>query len=121
MKKNPIQCPATRASGAVAAAVALALVQGMVAAPVAAAEADDDVALDEIVVTAERREQNLQDIPIAASVFTADDLDRQGITDLNDIQSASPSIAINVVNRSTFVNIRGVGIAQSAPTVRSQS
>ena len=116
MKKNPIQCPATRASGAVAAAVALALVQGMVAAPVAAAEADDDVALDEIVVTAERREQNLQDIPIAASVFTADDLDRQGITDLNDIQSASPSIAINVVNRSTFVNIRGVGIAQSAPT-----
>ena len=28
----------------------------------------------------------------------------------------SPSIAINTYNRSTFINIRGIGIAQSAPT-----
>lgn len=115
MKKNLTLCPCTRASGAVAAAVALAVAQSIVAAPAGAAESDD-VALDEIVVTAERREQNLQEVPISASVFTAADLDRQGIVDLNDVQSAAPSIAINVVNRSTFVNIRGVGIAQSAPT-----
>jgi iron complex outermembrane receptor protein len=97
----------------VRSAVALAL--GPVLAPLAAA-ADADVALDEVVVTAERREQNLQEVPIAASVFTGEDMARQGITDLNDIQTVAPSIAINVVNRSTFVNIRGVGIAQSAPT-----
>ena len=68
------------------------------------------------MVTAERREQNLQEVPISATVFSGEDLDRRGVTDLNDIQTVAPSIAINVVNRSTFVNIRGVGIAQSAPT-----
>jgi iron complex outermembrane recepter protein len=94
----------------VASSVALIL-----SAPaIRAAEADDSLA--EVVVTAERRSQNLQEVPISASVFTGETLDRLGVTDLNDIQTVAPSIAINVVNRSTFVNIRGVGIAQSAPT-----
>jgi iron complex outermembrane receptor protein len=93
----------------VAAAVALAML-----AP--AGTAAEDVILEEVVVTAERREQNLQDIPISATVFDAEELARRGVTDLNDIQTVAPSVAINVVNRSTFVNIRGVGIAQSAPT-----
>jgi iron complex outermembrane recepter protein len=94
----------------VAGAVALAL-----SAPAARAASDDDV-LSEVVVTAERRSQNLQEVPISATVFTGETLDRLGVTDLSDIQTVAPSIAINVVNRSTFVNIRGVGIAQSAPT-----
>ncbi|MEP7314425.1 MAG: TonB-dependent receptor, partial [Pseudomonadota bacterium] len=68
------------------------------------------------IVTAERREQNLQDVPIAATVLSADELARRGVSDLSDIQQVAPSIAINAYNRSTFINIRGVGIAQSAPT-----
>lgn len=72
--------------------------------------------LAEIVVTAERREQNLQNVPISATVLSGEELQRKGVTNLNDIQQVAPSIAINTFNRSTFVNIRGVGIAQSAPT-----
>jgi iron complex outermembrane receptor protein len=94
----------------VAAAVALAL--GL--APLA--QAAEETTLEEVIITAERREQNLQDIPISATVLSAADLDKRGVTDLNDIQTVAPAVAINVVNRSTFVNIRGVGIAQSAPT-----
>ena len=82
----------------------------------AARSADAVGVLAEVIVTAERREQNLQDVPIAATVFSGEDLDRRGVTDLNDIQQVAPSIAINAYNRSTFINIRGVGIAQSAPT-----
>jgi iron complex outermembrane receptor protein len=78
--------------------------------------AQADVALEEIIVTAERRAQNLQDVPISATILTAEDLDRKGVVNLADIQQVAPSIAINTFNRSTFVNIRGVGIAQSAPT-----
>ena len=92
---------------------ALALASGLPALPLAAGEPDT---LDEVIVTAERREQNLQDVPISATVLSAEDLERRGVTDLNDIQTVAPAVAINVVNRSTFVNIRGVGIAQSAPT-----
>ena len=81
------------------------------------AEADErNGGLAEIIVTAERREQNLQDIPVSASVFTGEQLEQRGVQNLNDIQQIAPSIAINTFNRSTFINIRGVGIAQSAPT-----
>ncbi|WP_417318682.1 TonB-dependent receptor [Emcibacter sp.] len=72
--------------------------------------------LEEIVVTAERREQNLQDIPISATVLTAESMAKKGVGNIHDIQNVAPSVAINTYNRSTFINIRGVGIAQSAPT-----
>ncbi len=72
--------------------------------------------LDEVIVTAERREVNLQDVPASATVFTAESIASQGIDNVLDIQTVAPSVAINTYNRSTFINIRGVGIAQSAPT-----
>lgn len=81
-----------------------------------AQNANDKDKVEEVVVTAERRSQRLQDVPISATVFTASELTRKGIANVADIQQVSPSIAINTVNRSVFINIRGVGIAQSAPT-----
>ncbi|HET7811715.1 MAG TPA: TonB-dependent receptor [Steroidobacteraceae bacterium] len=72
--------------------------------------------LDEVVVTAERREVNLQEVPASATVLSAEALAAGGVDNVIDIQSVAPSVAINTYNRSTFVNIRGVGIAQSAPT-----
>ena len=98
--------PANRVAFAVALALGLSHI----------AQSAEEITLDEVIVTAERREQNLQDVPISATVLSAADLDKRGVTDLNDIQTVAPAVAINVVNRSTFVNIRGVGIAQSAPT-----
>ncbi len=72
--------------------------------------------LQEIVVTAERRTQSLQDVPISATVLSGDTILQRGVTGVNDLQQVAPSVAINTFNRSTFINIRGVGIAQSAPT-----
>ena len=72
--------------------------------------------LDEVIVTAERREVNLQDVPASATVLSAEALAAGGVDNIIDIQTVAPSVAINTYNRSTFVNIRGVGIAQSAPT-----
>ncbi len=71
--------------------------------------------VEEIIVTAERRSQNLQDVPIAATVLTAEDLARKGVNGVNDLQQVAPSLAISSINRSTFINIRGVGTALSAP------
>ncbi len=72
--------------------------------------------LQEVVVTAERREVNLQDVPASATVLTAEALAAQGVDSVLDLQNVAPSVAINTYNRSTFINIRGVGIGQSAPT-----
>ena len=72
--------------------------------------------LEEVVVTAERREINLQEVPTSATVLTAEMLAVKGVDNVIDLQTVAPSLAINTYNRSTFINIRGVGIAQSAPT-----
>ena len=72
--------------------------------------------LPEVVVTAERRTQNLQQTPISATVLGSTQLEKQGVNRVADLQAVSPSLAINTYNRSTFINIRGVGIAVSAPT-----
>jgi iron complex outermembrane recepter protein len=84
--------------------------------PVMAQDAASEGGLDQILVTAERREQNLQDVPVSATVLSGEQLTQRGVVTLNDIQQVAPSIAINTFNRSTYINIRGVGIAQSAPT-----
>ena len=99
------------ASGSFAVGMAIAVsAQAQTASPPAPGT------LEEIVVTAERREQRLQDVPISATVLSSAEIARRGVTDISNLQQVAPSVAINTVNRSTFVNIRGVGIAQSAPT-----
>jgi iron complex outermembrane receptor protein len=98
-------------SSAIAIAVVAALGHGA-----HAQEREDGVVLEEVLVTAERREVNLQNVPISATVLTASALAAQGVDNVVEIQQVAPSVAINTYNRSTFINIRGVGIGQSAPT-----
>ncbi|MDC0088633.1 TonB-dependent receptor [Porticoccaceae bacterium] len=50
--------------------------------------------LDEIVVTAQKREQNLQDIPIALSAFDKTALEQQGISDIEDAGQYLPNVQI---------------------------
>ncbi|PQA87689.1 TonB-dependent receptor [Marinicaulis flavus] len=89
----------------------LSLVAGIPAAAYAQGAGED-----RIVVTAERREQNIQDVPIAVTVLTAEDFAKRAIDDIEDIQQAAPSIAVTTISRSTFINIRGVGLARTAPS-----
>lgn len=74
-------------------------------------------ASEAIVVTAERRSQNVNDVPIAATVLTGTMLAERGVDDALDLQNIAPGTVINVYNRSAYVNIRGVGVAVSAPNV----
>jgi len=73
-------------------------------------------ALEEVLVTAERREQSEQNVAISATVLNSDALEKEGVASIKDLQLVAPSVAINTYNRGTFINMRGVGIAQSAPT-----
>lgn len=103
-----------RSSAAIALAIATALGHSA-----HAQDTDGNAArsaLEEVVVTAERREVNLQDVPTSATVLSAGALENLGVGNILDMQQFAPSVAINTYNRSTYINIRGVGIAQSAPT-----
>jgi iron complex outermembrane receptor protein len=98
------------------ASIAFAIAAASASAAHAQEGPETSPVLEEVLVTAERREISLQDVPASATVLTADALAKQGIDDVLDLQQAAPSVAINTYNRSTFINIRGVGIGQSAPT-----
>jgi iron complex outermembrane receptor protein len=67
--------------------------------------------LDQVVITATKREQTLQDVPISVSVTSAATIEKAHITDLIDLQSVVPSLKVqqfNAVGQTNFV-IRGFG------------
>nr|WP_295664134.1 TonB-dependent receptor [Polymorphobacter sp.] len=67
-------------------------------------------ALDEIVVTAQRTSQSLQDVPIAVTAFTAQSLAAQQINNSSDLQLTLPNITFTKGNfTSGIFTIRGVG------------
>jgi iron complex outermembrane receptor protein len=73
---------------------------------------------NEIVVTATRREQALQDVPIAVSAYSSEDLARLNVTSTNDIQRIAPSLVISTSNSETggsTLRIRGVGTTGNNP------
>lgn len=68
---------------------------------------------DEIVVTAQKREQNLQDVGISMTAFTGDGLRERGITDSTDIAGLVPNLEIGDpvgAGSQPTIFIRGVGL-----------
>jgi iron complex outermembrane receptor protein len=55
----------------------------------------DALAVDEIIVTTRKREENLQTVPIAVQAITAQDIERKGLTSLNDIVQQSSSLILD--------------------------
>ena len=66
--------------------------------------------LEEVIVTAEKRETTLQDTAIAVSAFSGDELDRQQITNALDIQMNVPNMLMSKGNfTGSNISIRGIG------------
>ncbi len=125
MHRSPVQAiPSPRAHHRAAfarrglsLAVALAL-----AAPLAHAqdagsdpEAGQD-GMETIVVTARKREETIQDVPVAVTAFTPDTLDKLNVEDLSDLDAQVPNLTIYAARGSSSTvtaYIRGVG--QSDP------
>ena len=89
-----------------------------VAAPAADAAEDADQG-NEIIVTATKREQTLQEIPVAVSVTTAETIERAQIRDLKDLTSLVPSLRVNQQASATNTNfiIRGFGNGANNPGI----
>lgn len=77
-----------------------------------AASTSDQVGLDDIVVTAQRRTQNVQDVPIAISAISGDSLTKAGIRDPRDLTLLVPNLSFQAGTAATTTSlfIRGVGI-----------
>lgn len=73
--------------------------------------------LGEIVVTAQRRTENLQKVPIAATALDSNELKANAVVRLNDLQNATPALSITDAGITAAVNIRGIGLASNSPNV----
>lgn len=80
-------------------------------AQTAPAQSDSGAFANEIVVTATKRDQTLQDVPVAVSVTTAETLERAQIRDVKDLGSVVPSLRVGQLQSSANTNffIRGFG------------
>ena len=75
-------------------------------APIAAAQG----LIEEVVVTARKRDENLMDTPVSVSALLASDLRRFQVDDLGDIQNIVPNLSLNMGDAANAViYIRGVG------------
>lgn len=75
------------------------------AAPDTASERDDQ----SIIVTATRREQTLQEVPISVAVVSGDQIEKQGILLFDDVQDNVPNLQIDRTNGNFAITMRGLG------------
>jgi outer membrane receptor protein involved in Fe transport len=68
-----------------------------------------DAGIEEVVVTAQGREQRLQDVPISVAVASGEMLDAQGTRTLEEMASRMPNVKISNYPGTSAINIRGVG------------
>ncbi len=76
----------------------------------AVAQEGEDLAIEEILVTAQKRAENLREVPIAISVFGADAIDHSGVQELRELSEYIPNVLITQgTDFGAQVKIRGVG------------
>jgi iron complex outermembrane receptor protein len=80
-------------------------------------DAGDPGRLEEIVVTAEKRTEDLQRTPAAVTVMTGEALVAAGVTDIRAAQNLVPSVRFQAENASTEIYIRGIGSTLDLPNI----
>lgn len=68
-----------------------------------------DGEIDEIIVTAQKREEDLQSVPIAVSAYGAQALERASIDTVADLQNLAPSLQFARLDGTALISIRGIG------------
>jgi outer membrane receptor protein involved in Fe transport len=101
----------TRLMAPAAGAGAILMSFGGLAAPPPSASLSDAGGLEEILVTAQRREESAQSVGIAMSVLSGESLAAKAITYINDLQNAVPSLQVEPAFGSSQpqFRLRGVG------------
>lgn len=74
------------------------------------------VAIEEVMVTAQKREENMQDVPISIQSFTGDELAAREITDPSQLPQLTPGLVYSSISRYNIIYLRGVGTEVFTPS-----
>jgi len=93
---------------------------GLIAQNALAQSQENKLELDEVIVTAERRSESVQDLALSISAVSGDKLEKLGIRDVSDLQNFIPGLNVKTSTLGgTKFNIRGVGQTSDNITVES--
>lgn len=93
-----------KSNRAILAASVLAAIQ-----PAASLAAENSLALEEIVVTAQKREQNLQDVPVAIQAVLGDEMRASGIEKMETLAPTIPALHVSEAFGGDQIFLRGLG------------
>lgn len=79
------------------------------AVPAAQAQDSGEIVLEEIIVTAQKREESLQDVPISVNAVTGEKLAEAGIVRLDDLKAYVPNLQVTETGIANNFYIRGIG------------
>ena len=88
-------------------------------APANATDDEGTHVLDTIFVTAEKRSENLQNVPIAITAVTGETLEKAGVNEVGDLTQLTPSLQFGTRSSNVFIAMRGIG--QAGQDIGSQS
>ena len=104
-----------------AVSLVLAMSGAFAGAHALAADASTAPVLEEIIVTAEKRSQNLQDVPISVVAISAQQIKDAGITDIRNLAILTPGLTVTSEGNEaiTTARIRGIGTVGDNPGLES--
>ena len=65
--------------------------------------------LEEVLVTAQKRAENNQDVPISVTAFNSETLDALGVSNPQDLQRVTPGLTYTTTQGASIIYLRGVG------------
>ncbi|HEU4498379.1 MAG TPA: TonB-dependent receptor plug domain-containing protein, partial [Sphingomicrobium sp.] len=115
LASTPAMAQDTAADAAVAADVTAPEADALAAdaaEPVADANAGDDT---EIVVTAQKRSENVQDVPISIAAFSGDTLEKNNVVNIEGLAKVTPNLSVAKGAQTSYVRlaVRGIGAASN--------
>ncbi|MFT5605798.1 MAG: iron complex outermembrane receptor protein [Paracoccaceae bacterium] len=81
--------------------------------------AESSPSIEEVIVTAQKRAENIRDVPISITALSEDFLTDVGITDIGELSQFAPNLVINATPYTGFVAMRGLGSGNNKGFERS--
>ena len=119
-EQRPSSSPGMRA--AIICSALCSAIPGLTVAQQASSQASTGEQLQglaEVVVSAQRREENLQDVPISVTALSADQLQQAHITDVASLSLLAPSINFNQEAGWSEPHLRGIGTSATGPGIEN--
>ena len=80
---------------------------------------EDSGALQEVVVTAQKRSENLQKVPISVAAISGDQLGASGIVDSSQLSAVIPGLSLGLTTQNFEPHLRGIGTTSNGPGIEN--